>query len=241
MIIRAIATLIICLSCLAGVPSAGIASGLRIAPIIVDIPRGAATTVTIENVGREQANIQARIFRWTQKDGREVLEPTRDVVASPPFARVDVGRRNIIRLVRISKQPIRGEESYRLLIDEIPRREKSQTFKVGFAVRYSIPVFFGGAKSARTGLAWSLSEVKGKTYLTATNPGPRRVRISELSIFSGSRQVGSFGNGLVGYVLGGATMTWQAKGRLPTSSAFTVTAMTENGRIKGEATRRAAR
>ena len=47
-----------------------------------------------------------------------------------------------VRIVRTKKEPVAKEESYRLLIDELPAAAGSQGAAVNIALRYSIPVFF---------------------------------------------------------------------------------------------------
>lgn len=243
MIYRSLALALASLGFASALPSAGQATGLKIAPIIVEVPRAAATTLTIQNVEQRPVDVQIRVFRWTQRDGKDQLEPTRDVVASPPIARIAASGSNVIRLVRLSKEPPKVEESYRLLIDEVPRVEKSQKHRIGFAVRYSIPVFFGTPKTREPGLRWSYVQRNGRTLVTATNAGAKRVRISELTVASPTGGSATFGKGLIGYVLPNSTITWQARSSLPSlpaSSPLTVIATTEHGKIRGEAIRKAA-
>jgi fimbrial chaperone protein len=37
-------------------------------------------------VGAAPINAQIRVFKWAQENGEEKLEPTEEVVASPPLA-----------------------------------------------------------------------------------------------------------------------------------------------------------
>jgi len=218
------------------------AAALRVAPIIVDIPRGATSTVELQNVGRSETTVQIRIFRWVQTGGQDKLVPTRDVVASPPITKIGPGRRNIIRIVRLSKRPVVGEESYRVLVDEIPKRSNGRSMRIGIALRYSLPVFFGSNPQSDNSLRWSVIQKNGETVVTATNPGNRRVRLSTLTLADRSGRRLRFSKGLTGYVLGRSTATWKTKGLISTraNGRVRITARTENGKIDSEAKLRTA-
>jgi len=150
------------------------AAALRVAPLLVDVRKGATSTIELQNPGSDVTNVQIRIFKWVQKDGKRQLLKTRDVVASPPFAKIRPGKRNTIRVVRLSRRPLGAEESYRLLIDEIPVRKKTNRFQVGIALRYSLPVFFGSRPDQPDLLKWTVVQKNGETIVTAKNNGPRR-------------------------------------------------------------------
>lgn len=220
----------------------GNAAALRVAPIIVDVARGATSTVELQNLGRSAATVQVRVFRWVQSGGRDKLVPTRDVVASPPMTKIKAGQRNVIRIVRLSKRPVVGEESYRILVDEIPQRDKAGSMRVGIALRYSLPVFFGSNPLSDNNLRWSVRQRNGETIVTATNRGNRRVRLSTLTLANGKGRKLRFSKGLTGYVLGRSTATWKTKGLISASARARVriTARTENGTIESEAKLRTA-
>jgi len=83
--------------------------------------------VTLRNEGTTPINAQIRVFRWSLVNGQEKLEPTDDVVASPPSVTLTPKGQYIARIVRVSKQPVAGEESYRLLVDQLPDLSKQKT------------------------------------------------------------------------------------------------------------------
>jgi len=183
-----------------GVATPVYATALQVAPVLVDVPApGAASKLTLKNNGSEQLKAQIRIFKWVQRNGKDELIPTRDVVASPPLVKISPNGSNIVRIVRVSKNPIKGEEAYRLIVDQLPDRKKSSGIAVKLQMRYSIPVFFGTNSSAEPKLAWTVKA--NGSNLIVQNTGPRRVRVSELTIKNArGERIGSK-NGLVGYVL----------------------------------------
>jgi fimbrial chaperone protein len=186
------------------------ASSLQVTPVNIEVPApGAASTVTLNNAGNESINAQIRIFKWVQKDGKDELIPTRDVVASPPAVKLVAGKKSVIRIVRTSKAPSAAEEAYRLVIDEVPKPPKPGSAGVGFAVRHSVPVFFSKS-GADIELSWKASVVKGQLVLTASNSGGRRVRLASLRVVNAGKTI-NVGHGLAGYVLGQSSRIWAVK------------------------------
>lgn len=119
------------------------AASLRVSPIAIDLKAGsAASTLRLWDDGLRPVNVQVRVFRWTKVNGRDRLDPTTDVVASPPISKLTPGTENLIRVVRVSKQPINGTEAYRLFVDELPEARKPLPGQINVLVRHSIPVHF---------------------------------------------------------------------------------------------------
>lgn len=128
---------------LVGQVAAAQAADLRVAPVMVRVPHGATTdTIRVWNDDRKPLNIQVRVFRWSVRNGQDILEPTRDVVASPPMASLPAGAENLIRVVRVSPTPVTDREQYRLIIDQLPNRAPGNSGTVKVLVRHAIPVYF---------------------------------------------------------------------------------------------------
>lgn len=216
-----------------GVAGTTQATSLQVAPVLVEVPApGAASKLTLKNLGSEQIKAQIRIFKWVQRNGKDELVPTRDVVASPPLVKILPNGKNLVRIVRVSKKPANGEEAYRLIVDQIPNSGGRSGVAVKLQMRYSIPVFFGAKASDESKLAWKVSGNGSK--LSVTNHGKRHVRVSELRMkSSGGKNVGTK-NGLVGYVLGNSTAKFNIKlhRKARRGSTVEITANAQNGQIK---------
>lgn len=222
-----------------GAPVA-LAGGIEVEPVLLEVRApAAATSVTLHLSDKAPANIQVRVQRWVQVDGVETLAGTDDVVASPPAAKVQPGKDYTIRIVRVKKRPVAGEESYRLIIDQLPNLASGDAQAVRLMVRQSIPVFFQDDALAAAKVEWSMVEQKGRRFIVATNRGERRMRIASLRLSDGAGHSLSLGDGLIGYVLGQSTMAWElpsgAKG-LGRSGKVKVTAQSDLGPIAGTAT-----
>jgi fimbrial chaperone protein len=177
------------------------AASLQVAPVSVEVTApGATATVNLRNQGDRPLNGQVRVFRWRQVDGVDKLEPTQDVVASPPMVTLRPNMSYVVRIVRTKKAPVTAEESYRLLIDELPEAAAKRRSAVNIVLRYSIPVFFTPKGTVAGKLKWELQRRNSKLFLLARNDGDRRVRLSALKITDKKGKTISLGSGLAGYV-----------------------------------------
>jgi fimbrial chaperone protein len=185
------------------------ASQLRVEPILLELNAPAAAgTLILRNDEDADIIVQTRVFRWSQVDGQEILVPTTDVVASPPQVRLASYANYTVRIVRTSKQPVQGEESYRIVVDQLPRTEHQTQVSVRFLLRQLIPVFFRAPQLTPAKVSWSLTREHDTIVATASNAGDERLRIASLSLRDGGGSNVGFGNGLVGYVLGRSSMSF---------------------------------
>jgi fimbrial chaperone protein len=226
-------------------PNLAEAASLQVAPVTLEIPApGASATLKLRNEGTTVLNAQVRVFRWTQVNGEEKLEPTDAVVSSPPIISLAPKSGYIVRVVRLSKQPVAQGESYRVLVDELPDPSRQRHGTVAIVLRYSIPVFFYSAQAAAPKLTWSTAQRGGQVFVTATNDGDRHVRLADLKLDAGQGRNISLGNGLAGYVLGHSTVHWavtNSKHRLGAGNAIAISAQSDSGPISASSTMQAAR
>lgn len=121
------------------------AGSLRVSPIGLNLnPGSASSSIRVWNNEQRSLGVQVRVFRSKFVDGEEWLEPTNDVVASPPMTTLAPGSENMVRIVRVAKSPVQTEERYRLLVDELPDPKRRKAGTVNVLVRHSIPVRFAG-------------------------------------------------------------------------------------------------
>lgn len=217
--------------------SAAHAGSLQVEPVLLDVTApGAASTVTLRNDGTKPISAQIRVFRWSTVNAKEVLKPTTDVVASPPVVILAPQRKYVVRIVRVSKRPIVGEESYRLLVDQLPNLSQQRNGTINLLVRYSIPVFFGTADKQSPKIAWSIARHGNKVIVTANNSGERRLRISALRLRDANGKTLSFGPGLTGYALGRSTISWTKPAHgFSAKGPATIFAQTDKGPLRAGA------
>jgi len=214
------------------------ATSLRVSPVILDLRAPAATsTLRIRNDDKTAINVQVRIFRWTQQNGSDVLTAVDDVVASPPITQLKPGAENLVRIVRLSKAPVKAEESYRVMVDELPTQGKLRSGTINLVVRHSIPVFFSKDDASEAQPTWSVTP-KGNGYqVTVSNKGSKRLRIANIKLLNGSGQAVAQQQGLVGYVLGKSGATWlvPAAGGKRGGGTLKISADSESGTVNATA------
>lgn len=222
--------------CLASNPS--VAASLQAAPTVFEMPAGkAADTLRLRNDGTGVLNAQVRVFRWSQADGVDKIDPTTEIVTSPPMLTLQPGSEQVVRLVRVSKRPIVGEENYRVVVDEIPDKSKQKNGEIALTFKHSIPMFFTTALDGKSRVTWAM-ETKGDTrFIVAKNDGNRRVRIAGLTLKSPGTKDVVLGKGLNGYVLSGSSMRWvlPKTASVGSTGPVSVTARSDEGPIHASA------
>lgn len=217
-------------------PYSSHAAALQVSPVSLDltVPERAAS-VNLRNDSSEPTNVQARVFIWTQVNGKDQLTPAVDVIATPPAVKVQPGKTYTIRVTHLDGSAKRPEESYRLLIDELPDiNVRRRNVTVNMVTRYSLPVFFS-ERSAASNLQWKVRQHGKNVQITATNTGTRHAKIANLMAVTGNKQV-SFGSGLNGYVLAGSTVEWEAMaGKVKQGDQLTITAKGDDYAVKATA------
>lgn len=187
------------------------AASLNISPINIDIPvyERSAGAVSIGNRGTAPVSLQIRIVRWRQEGGKQILEPTRDVIANPPAMTIPGEQTYTIRLARLSNVPLQAEESYRLLVDELPPPidPNNPPQGVRMLLRTSLPIFFS-AKNIAPKPAWTLTSANGRLSLRISNNGNRHIKLVDLAVEGPSGRITFNAAGIDGYVLPGATSTY---------------------------------
>lgn len=194
--------------CLACAP-AHAAAQLEVSPVLLDIVApGATGTVTLKNDDARPTTLQVRLFKWRQVGGQESYEPTQDVVASPPIATVAAGATLTVRVIRAAETPVQGEESYRLVLDQLPEADRSGRAKVAMLLRQVLPVFFANPDRSGPQVAWSVGRGPRGYELRAHNTGDQRLRVARVTLTGAGGAPVNLGGGLLGYVLGHADMSW---------------------------------
>ncbi|AJO79527.1 molecular chaperone [Pseudomonas sp. MRSN 12121] len=212
------------------VAQAGAASSVLIWPIdpVLEADQQ-ASALWLENRGTETANLQVRVFAWSQSGFEDQYQNQRDVIGSPPVAKIAPGQKQLVRLTRTRDIPPGQELAYRIIIDEIPSAQPATAEGDGktaaairFQMRYSVPLFAYGAglwskedstrqrdpKSAGVPqLSWRKVAVDGRNYVEVRNQGAVHARLTDVA-FKQAGQTRPVVEGLLGYVLPGASMRW---------------------------------
>lgn len=214
----------ICASAVSLYSLSSLAASLQVAPISVSFSsQEKAKEIWLTNTSEQPIRAQTRVLAWSQAAGQDQLSSTRDLVASPSITEIKAGEQQLIRIIRMAPQNAAAEQTYRLLIDELPSsgQPDAQT-GLQLLLQYSIPVFMQPAAgiAVRNGVT-QLNQVEFQyrnSQLAVKNNAGSHIRISELSYINPNGEKIPLINGLVGYALAGQSMRWdvpQLKQMLP--------------------------
>jgi fimbrial chaperone protein len=218
------------LLCLSATTAA--ADGLTVLPVTIQLAPGQmATSLTVKNEADVATSLQVRSFAWNQSaQGEDRLEPTTQLMASPPISTIAAGASQVIRLVL--RQPAQAREAtYRILLDQIPPPALPGTVRI--ALRLSIPIFAEPNERATPHLQWRVEGSGGEAALVAVNDGNRHEKVLDIALLGAGRSL-STEAGASPYVLAGATRRWRVLGPyLPLAAGATLrlTARTDAGAI----------
>jgi fimbrial chaperone protein len=191
--------------------TAAYGANLQISPVSISFQPGQNSAgIQLQNNGDTPLYGQVRVYAWDQRDGIDALTPTTQLVASPPIIEIAGKSAQTIRLVRRAGAPATpggAEQTYRILIDELPRGDPQQA-NVAIRLQYSVPAFvLPSDTQAAPQLEWSTFQRAGTWHLRARNTGALHAQIGATSVTVGSRDV-VLSKGLLGYALPGRTREW---------------------------------
>jgi fimbrial chaperone protein len=207
------------------------AQAIAIAPVTVSLrPGELTTTITVINRGASETAVQIRPFLWQQPGGDDALEPTRDLLVSPPVARIEPGHAQTIRIL-LRKPATSKEDSYRLLLDQIPAKLPANGVRV--ALRISMPVFAAPPHPVSRQLAWQMTATAGgEADLAVTNSGTRHAHLSDVRVtLPDGREVRPEGSASF-YVLPGSVRYLRLKGAsLGAGTSVRLSAHSDEGEV----------
>jgi fimbrial chaperone protein len=208
------------------------AGSLQVSPIRVELSaEQPAAVMKLHNRGAEPLTAQVRVFGWSQTLDEDRLEEVRGIVVSPPIISIPAGGDQTVRVMRTNREPPNGEETYRLLVDEIPDTQSDRDPGVRMQLRYSVPVFAGapgGSRLPRIDFALDHVSTPGdaktaspRLMLRAANADSAHAQLSQVRIEWPDGHTTEVASGLLGYALAHATRQWVVAD--PGSKAMTAT------------------
>ncbi|SEO34922.1 fimbrial biogenesis chaperone [Acinetobacter sp. yr461] len=165
-------------------PSMLNAASIRLSPVSIEILNDqSASSISLYNQSNESTDLQVRVFEWRQNAGQDQLIPTDEIAVSPPFLKLQPNDSYNLRVVRINPAPVSGEQTYRIIIDELPKPIDNRKADQGINVllRSSLPLFVVN-KDAITKLNWSIQQEQNTSSLMISNVGNRHALLNNLTL-----------------------------------------------------------
>lgn len=160
------------------------AASIRLSPVSIEILNDqSASSISLYNQSNESTDLQVRVFEWRQNAGQDQLIPTDEIAVSPPFLKLQPNDSYNLRVVRINPAPVSGEQTYRIIIDELPKPIDNRKADQGINVllRSSLPLFVVN-KDAITKLNWSIQQEQNTSSLMISNVGNRHALLNNLTL-----------------------------------------------------------
>lgn len=213
------------------------AGSFTVNPVRVTLsPSHAVAAITVRNAGSDASVIQLETSRWTQQDGKDVLTPSREILATPPIFTLAPGGSQIVRVgLRREPDPQR-ELTYRLVLREVPPPQPiAQGLRVALAI--SMPVFVVSAHPSFSNLQWQAQRLAdGRIQLQATNTGSAHVQVGSIELSLPGSASPAVTESVATYVLPGNARSWTFKSAvaLPVRSVLTLQASTDGGDVQAK-------
>lgn len=189
-------------------PSGGAAQGrLQVGATRLEIGSdGTATSLVLRNTGSAPVAAQVRVYRWSQPDGVDRLEPTGEVVLSPAIVEVPAGSEQLVRVIRLGPPALERDDNYRVVVDEIPAPEGVDGVSVRVRMRYLLPLFVRAPAASPAALSCVVEA--GGARLACENGGARAVQVGAPRLVGGDGQALALDTGMAGYFLPGTRKVW---------------------------------
>jgi fimbrial chaperone protein len=180
-------------------PALVMAANISVYPLRGELSQAKTTEVfTVRNQGNEPVVVQASVVKWSQKDGKEVLEPTREVLVAPAVIEVPGNETQIVRIAVRRPPDATKEDTFRLLIQEVPKRRDTKDSQITFALNISLPIFYSAASGPTQGNlqvvgAKPRADAKKLLALDLGNSGNGHVQVTSIRASDDSGQLATLG------------------------------------------------
>lgn len=214
---RAAAALLVAV--LGSLASPAAASAFRINPIAVDVmPDKSAGELRLHNVDSNPVAVRATALRWTQVNGQDRTEATRDLVVSPPIFTVAPGAEQLIRIGFRNRTP---GAAYRLVFEEIPG-PKTRGTGIKVALKLDLPLYVVASRDAAPALTWAARRgPDGALIVEGRNSGARQSQILAIEARDAAGKVVGR-TAAMGVVLPSSSRTWTLGSKAGTPSELVV-------------------
>ncbi|WP_045758218.1 fimbrial biogenesis chaperone [Xanthomonas albilineans] len=187
------------------------ASSLQVAPTSVTLAAtDSAQGIWLSNSGDTPLHAQVRAFRWHQRNGEDLLDPSDKIAISPPMLELAPHSQQLVRIIRLDAAPNANEETYRILVDELPTKDADTSSNTGlqFVLRYSLPIFVKPVASVAPVLHAQLIHDGAAQTLEVANQGNEHAQVVDLNFVASDGRHIAITNGLAGYILPGQHKRW---------------------------------
>lgn len=209
------------------------AGNFSVQPVRVQLSPGQPTaSLLVKNGSDEETVVQVQANSWQQTDEGEVLEPTRDLLLTPPIAKIAPGKSQIIRIGLRRNILGRSELSYRLVLSEIPKPPEAGFTGLRMTLQISLPVFVQPTPGLVPNLEWSAQRAgPNQAWVALANSGAAHVQVKSLTV-SGPEGEALGSHRIAEYVLPAQRRKWLLDLPVADAEVLHLEAKTDAGNFK---------
>lgn len=112
-------------------------------------------SVRVNNLGTEPVQVQAKVLRWTQRNGENIYEEAPEIITNPPLFRLNGSKSQLLRFGMLDPRPTEQERAYRIFLQEVPAPTRPSD-GVQTLLRISLPIFISGTATGKPGITGRL-------------------------------------------------------------------------------------
>jgi fimbrial chaperone protein len=218
--------------------AASYAGSISVSPVRIDLSTAQrSVALNVHNDGDQSAVVQTQLMSWTQAQNEDRLEPTNDVIASPPIFTIGPGASQIVRVALRRAPDAARETPYRILLNEVPGPPQPGFTGAQFALKISLPIFVAAAAATSPLLQWSaVRGADGGVSLALVNAGAKHIQIQRIELAGPAGEADAKFAGLL-YVLPGQRRSVTLKpepGRTIANGRIRIKAQTDAGPLDAD-------
>ena len=190
------------------------AASFFVSPVRIDLTGSVSTAVlSVRNEAERAVVVQVQLLAWSQSHGQDRLSDTKDLIATPPLFTIPGRGAQIVRVgLRKAPAAIAKEQTYRLILQEVPPPSKPGEPGITMALRLSLPIFVAASTPKGPMLSWRAEQAAdGTLALHVENGGDTHAQITQLALSAAPSQRPFVELDTVSYVLAGEKRDWQLK------------------------------
>lgn len=218
-------------------PALAVAGSFTVSPVRIELsPQRPLGSLTITNDANEPVTVDAKAMVWTQSQGEDIYEDTRELIVTPPVFTLEPKASQILRLGLRRGADAERELAFRVFLTENAPPPSLTSTGIAMTLRLAVPVFIRPKASPVAKLDWSAQRAPdGAVVLRANNVGNLHVQVSELRLKAGADIVGRQSS--PAYLLPGQAREWTIKpeaGRAFSAQTLTLEGNSDAGDVRAE-------
>jgi fimbrial chaperone protein len=192
--------------------------------------------ITVRNEGTEATVIQLETQSWTQSDGKDVLTPSGEILATPPILTIPPGGTRIVRVGLRRTPDAHREVTYRLFLREVPPPQAlAQALRVALLI--SMPVFVVPSGKTAPQVQWHAARTHdGQIRVDARNAGTAHIQLGQLDVSLAANGEKVATRSMSEYVLPDNQRSWMVgpKSAPPAGTLLHVSSQTDTGIVQSD-------